>query len=106
MVAKRRGGKFQRRSRDSRVTAGMYAARRTPMSFRATSIALALLAVAVGNVLGGSDAVIPPRVIISLHDQKLMVLANGQKLAVHPVSTSKFRTGDHWGSMSTPLGWS
>ena len=105
MVAERRVGKFQRRSRDSRMTTGAYLARRTPMSFRATSIALALLAVAARNVLGGSDAVIPPRVIISVHDQKLMVLANGQKLAVYPVSTSKFGIGDRWGSMSTPLGW-
>ena len=105
MVAERHLGKFQRRSRDSRMTTGTYAARRTPMAFRATSVALALLAVVARNVLGGSDAVIPPRVIISVHDQKLMVLANGQKLAVYPVSTSKFGIGDRWGSMSTPLGW-
>jgi len=98
MVAERHLGKFQRRSRDSRMTTGTYAARRTPMAFRATSVALALLAVVARNVLGGSDAV-------SVHDQKLMVLANGQKLAVYPVSTSKFGIGDRWGSMSTPLGW-
>jgi hypothetical protein len=49
--------------------------------------------------------VIPPRVIISVRDQKLMVIENGKRLAVYPVSTSKFGLGDRWGSMATPLGW-
>ena len=47
----------------------------------------------------------PPRVIISVRDQKLMVVENGQRAAVYPVSTSKFGIGDRWGSMATPLGW-
>ncbi len=48
---------------------------------------------------------IPPRVIISVRDQKLMVVENGERVAVYPVSTSKFGIGDRWGSMATPLGW-
>jgi lipoprotein-anchoring transpeptidase ErfK/SrfK len=47
----------------------------------------------------------PPRIIISVRDQKLMVVENGQRGAVYPVSTSKFGMGDRWGSMATPLGW-
>jgi lipoprotein-anchoring transpeptidase ErfK/SrfK len=34
-----------------------------------------------------------------------MVIENGQRAAVYPVSTSKFGIGDRWGSMATPLGW-
>ncbi len=45
------------------------------------------------------------RVIVSIHDQKLMLLDNGAKVATYPVSTSKFGVGDRWGSMATPLGF-
>ena len=45
------------------------------------------------------------RVIISVRDQKLMLLDNGTKLATYPVSTSKFGVGDDWGHMTTPLGF-
>lgn len=47
----------------------------------------------------------PSRVIISVHDQKLMLMENGEKLATYPVSTSKFGLGDNWGGMKTPLGF-
>jgi lipoprotein-anchoring transpeptidase ErfK/SrfK len=47
----------------------------------------------------------PSRVIISVRDQKLMVMGNGAKLATYPVSTSKFGIGDNWGRMTTPLGF-
>jgi lipoprotein-anchoring transpeptidase ErfK/SrfK len=45
------------------------------------------------------------RVIVSIHDQKLMLMENGAKVATYPISTSKFGLGDRWGSMSTPLGF-
>lgn len=47
----------------------------------------------------------PSRVIISVKDQKLMLMENGAKLATYPVSTSKFGLGDSWGRMTTPLGF-
>ena len=47
----------------------------------------------------------PSRVIISVRDQKLMLVGNGDKLATYPVSTSKFGLGDDWGRMTTPLGF-
>jgi hypothetical protein len=45
-----------------------------------------------------------PTVIISVPDQKLMLVDDGARAAVYPVSTSKFGLGDNWGSMATPLG--
>lgn len=45
------------------------------------------------------------RVIISVHDQKLMLVQNGKNVATYPVSTSKFGLGDLLGRMTTPLGF-
>jgi hypothetical protein len=45
------------------------------------------------------------QLIISIRDQKLMLLQNGAKVATYPVSTSKFGLGDFWGRMTTPLGY-
>ena len=54
-------------------------------------------------------ATVPPdtsnQLIISVRDQKLMLLRNGSKVAVYPVSTSMFGLGDSWGRMTTPLGY-
>jgi len=47
---------------------------------------------------------VQPNVIVSVLDQKLMLLDNGGNAAVYPISTSKFGIGDRWGSMATPLG--
>jgi lipoprotein-anchoring transpeptidase ErfK/SrfK len=43
-------------------------------------------------------------VIISVKEQKLMLLQNGARVTTYPVSTSKFGLGDGYGSMATPLG--
>lgn len=48
---------------------------------------------------------IPDRVIISVRDQKLILVQNGAKVATYPVSTSKYGMGDFWGHMTTPLGY-
>src|SRR5689334_107413 len=45
-----------------------------------------------------------PTVIVSIPDQKLMLVDDGARAAVYPVSTSRFGLGDSWGSMATPLG--
>src|SRR5215831_6291430 len=54
-------------------------------------------------------ATVPPdtsnQLIISVRDQKLMLLRNGSKVAVYPVSTSMFGLGDSWGRMTTPIGY-
>jgi lipoprotein-anchoring transpeptidase ErfK/SrfK len=44
------------------------------------------------------------RLIISVRDQKLMLLKNGARVAIYPVSTSKYGVGDLRGRMTTPLG--
>jgi L,D-transpeptidase catalytic domain len=43
--------------------------------------------------------------IISVRDQKLMLLRNGASVATYPVSTSMFGLGDAHGRMTTPLGY-
>ncbi len=45
------------------------------------------------------------RIIVSVRDQKLMLLQNGVRIATFPVSTSKFGLGDSRGRMTTPLGF-
>jgi hypothetical protein len=42
--------------------------------------------------------------IVSVPDQKMLVLTDGRPVAIYNVSTSKFGTGDHEGSYATPLG--
>jgi hypothetical protein len=44
-------------------------------------------------------------VIISVRDQKLVLLRDGTKVASYPISTSMFGLGDAWGRMTTPLGY-
>jgi lipoprotein-anchoring transpeptidase ErfK/SrfK len=75
------------------------------MLFRPGFFACIFLSSAVVRLVAGTETTTPPRVIISVKDQKLMVIENGQRAAVYPVSTSKFGLGDRWGSMATPLGW-
>jgi lipoprotein-anchoring transpeptidase ErfK/SrfK len=47
----------------------------------------------------------PDRVVVSVREQKLMVVQNNARVAVYPVSTSKYGIGDFWGRMTTPLGY-
>ena len=66
---------------------------------------LALLFSLTGSALHAATFVdMSERVIISVQDQKLMLLQNGAKVATYPVSTSKFGVGDACGRMTTPLG--
>ena len=51
-----------------------------------------------------SPTLMQPNVIISVHDQSLVLLQNGEKIASYPVSTSKYGLGDNWGAMTTPTG--
>jgi hypothetical protein len=45
------------------------------------------------------------QLIISVRDQKLVLLRNGSKVATYPISTSMFGLGDAFGRMTTPLGY-
>jgi lipoprotein-anchoring transpeptidase ErfK/SrfK len=75
------------------------------MIFRISLFAVILFSSSVVRLVAGTAAPTPPRIIISVRDQKLMVVENGQRAAVYPISTSKFGLGDRWGSMATPVGW-
>lgn len=76
------------------------------MIFRLSFFAVVLLASSVVRLSASTQqAPTPPRIIISVHDQKLMVVENGQRAGIYPISTSKFGLGDRWGSMTTPVGW-
>jgi len=46
----------------------------------------------------------PIQVLISVPDQRLAVVCNGELVARYPVSTSRFGTGDSFYSYRTPLG--
>ena len=62
------------------------------------------------NALRASSPPQPPpenirnEVIVSVKEQKLMLLQNGAKVTTYPVSTSKFGLGDGYGTMATPVG--
>jgi lipoprotein-anchoring transpeptidase ErfK/SrfK len=71
---------------------------------------LRLLAVIFGLIsaapaLFATQANPSTRLVISVRDQKLILLQNGGKVATYPVSTSMFGLGDYWGRMTTPLGY-
>src|SRR5213078_1176865 len=63
---------------------------------------------AIAVLAPGSNALraqlLQPTVIVSIPDQKLMLVDDAARAAVYPVSTSRFGLGDSWGSMATPLG--
>lgn len=71
-----------------------------------------VLAVACSLVTSALQAATPAQppaqivnqVVVSVKEQKLMLLQNGAKVATYPVSTSKFGLGDGFGRMTTPLG--
>lgn len=75
------------------------------MFSRPSLFALAFLLLTALDLFAGTEMIVPPRIIISVRDQKLMVVENGKRAAVYPISTSKFGLGDRSGSMATPLGW-
>jgi L,D-transpeptidase catalytic domain len=73
--------------------------------FRSSALGLALfLAIAPAHANSIPAPTLNTRVIISVRDQKLMLMENGAVTATYPVSTSKYGLGDTWGSLATPLG--
>ena len=73
--------------------------------FRSSVLAFALVCCIVPAPAASIPAPsLSARVIISVRDQKLMLIENGTVLATYPVSTSKYGLGDTWGSLATPLG--
>jgi lipoprotein-anchoring transpeptidase ErfK/SrfK len=76
-----------------------------PALFVSISCALAAAPAPAPAVAAAPIKDFPDRVIVSVKDQKLMVVHGNQRVAVYPVSTSKYGLGDYWGRMTTPLGY-
>ena len=71
--------------------------------FRPLAVTASLILVASAYAVAPLDT--SNELIISVRDQKLMLVRNGVKVAIYPVSTSMFGLGDAWGRMTTPLGY-
>lgn len=54
--------------------------------------------------LSRGTALANPQVIISIPDQRLVIMENGVLVGHYPISTSKFGLGDQPSSYATPLG--
>ena len=65
---------------------------------------LAALLAALLCSLNISAAEADPYIIVSVPDQKMVVLNGAAEVARYPVSTSRFGLGDRMGSYATPLG--
>jgi hypothetical protein len=71
--------------------------------FRAIVVILSLISITSVYAVAPLDT--SSQLIISVRDQKLMLVRNDGKVAIYPVSTSMFGLGDAWGRMTTPLGY-
>lgn len=75
-------------------------------------VALASAWLALAPLAGAADAPAPLpapadppcQVLISVPEQRLAIVCDGELVARFPVSTLKFGTGDNYGSFKTPLG--
>jgi hypothetical protein len=70
---------------------------------RLVALILSLMSAASAFAIAPLDT--SNQVIISVRDQKLVLMRNGSKVAIYPISTSMFGLGDAWGRMTTPLGY-
>jgi L,D-transpeptidase catalytic domain len=70
---------------------------------RLVALILSLISAASAFAVAPLDS--SNQVIISVRDQKLVLMRNGSKVALYPISTSMFGLGDAWGRMTTPLGY-
>jgi len=64
---------------------------------------LSVLIFAASHAFGAPDR--DHAILISVHDQKLVLLQNKTRVAEYPVSTSRFGLGDSPRSFATPTGW-
>ena len=69
------------------------------------SVAVIFSLISAGSAFGITPLDTSSQLIISVRDQKLMLVQNGGKVATYPVSTSMFGVGDSWGRMTTPIGY-
>ena len=74
------------------------------MRMFARSVFAACFVALLRNTQAESAPEVKNEVIVSVRDQKLMLLQNGARVTTYPVSTSKFGVGDSQGRMTTPIG--
>lgn len=70
----------------------------------AASLAVLVPLAAPANTPPPAPPEVRNEVIVSVKEQKLMLLQNGARVTTYPVSTSKFGLGDGFGRMTTPIG--
>ena len=68
-------------------------------------IAAILTVISAASAFAGAPLDTSSELIISVRDQKLVLMRNGSKVATYPISTSMFGLGDARGRMTTPLGY-
>ena len=68
-------------------------------------VALILSVLSASSVFAIAPLDTSNQVVISVRDQKLVLMRNGSKVATYPISTSMFGLGDALGRMTTPLGY-
>jgi hypothetical protein len=68
-------------------------------------LAIILSSISIAPLFAAMPVDTSTQIIVSVRDQRLMLVRNGAKVAVYPVSTSMFGLGDAWGRMTTPLGY-
>lgn len=68
-------------------------------------VAVILTVISATSAFAAAPLDTSSELIISVRDQKLMLLRNGSKVATYPISTSMFGLGDARGRMTTPLGY-
>src|SRR5881392_1576246 len=71
--------------------------------FRSVAVIFSLISAVSAFAITPLDT--SSQLVISVRDQKLMLVQNGAKVATYPVSTSMFGLGDSWGRMTTPIGY-
>lgn len=71
-------------------------------AIRPCQLILAAIAILIASCAAPPD--VKHNIVVSVRDQKLALLENGNLVATYPVSTSKFGLGDWLGSCCTPLG--
>ena len=72
--------------------------------FRSPVLIIAASLGFMSSVFGDGTPEVTNQVVVSVKQQKLMLMQNGARVAIYPVSTSKFGLGDGRGTMATPIG--
>ena len=76
---------------------------RLPALLRHLAIPILVLC-AMGHHAAAQSEAAPVDILISVRDQKMVVLREGGWVKHYKISTSRFGLGDHFGSYKTPLG--